>query len=164
VWYAEADEPTGPWRYAVKVVTHDRMSFYNPKQHPMLAKDGGRVIYFEGTYTHDFSGNSDVTPRYEYNQVMYRLDLSDPRVALPRPLPGSDFLALDRAIPGAIPIPGQPHDRPALFMLPDDKAAPSATAPLYEFKKDGEKRYAVAETIEGFTKSNKAIGRVWARR
>jgi len=160
VWYAEADEPTGPWRYAVKVVTHDRMSFYNPKQHPMLAKDRGRVIYFEGTYTHDFSGNPDVTPRYEYNQVMYRLDLSDPRVALPQPVPGTDFLALDRAVPGSIPMP----DRSAFFMLPDDKAAPAATVPLYVFTKDGEKRYAVAEMIEGFTKSDKAVGRVWSGR
>ena len=24
-----------------------------------------------------FSGNPDQTPRYEYNQIMYRLDLSD---------------------------------------------------------------------------------------
>jgi len=76
-------ELTGPWRYAVKVATHDRMSFYNPKQHPAFAKDGGKVIYFEGTYTHDFSGNPDTTPRYEYNQVMYRLDLADARLRLP---------------------------------------------------------------------------------
>jgi hypothetical protein len=80
VWYAEADTPLGPWPSAVKVVTHDRYSFYNPKQHPMLDRAGGRVIYFEGTYTHTFSGNPDATPRYDYNQVMYRLDLADPRL------------------------------------------------------------------------------------
>jgi hypothetical protein len=84
VWYAEADTPVGPWAYAVKVVTHDRYSFYNPKQHPLFDGDGGRVIYFEGTYTHTFSGNaSDATPRYDYNQMMYKLDLSDPRTVLP---------------------------------------------------------------------------------
>src|ERR1019366_3242299 len=82
VWYAEADTPVGPWMHAVKVVTHDRYSFYNPKQHPMFDKDKGRVIYFEGTYTNTFSGNPVATPRYEYNQVMYKLDLSDPRMAL----------------------------------------------------------------------------------
>ena len=64
VWYAEADTPVGPWVYAVKVVTHDRYSFYNPKQHPMFDKDKGRFIYFEGTYTHIFSGNPQTTPRY----------------------------------------------------------------------------------------------------
>lgn len=80
VWYAEADHPTGPWRNAVKIVTHDRYSFYNPTQHPALDQAGGRFIYFEGTYTHTFSGNSDATPRYDYNQVMYRLDLTDPRL------------------------------------------------------------------------------------
>jgi hypothetical protein len=83
VWYAEADTPLGPWAYAVKVVTHDRYSFYNPKQHPMFDRAGGRVIFFEGTYTNTFSGNSDTTPRYDYNQVLYRLDLGDSRLALP---------------------------------------------------------------------------------
>jgi hypothetical protein len=86
VWYAEADTPLGPWRYAVKVVTHDRYSFYNPKQHPMFDRAGGRVIFFEGTYTQTFSGNPDATPRYEYNQVLYRLDLDSPRLVLPVPV------------------------------------------------------------------------------
>lgn len=83
VWYAEADTPVGPWVYSRKVVTHEKYSFYNPKQHPMFDKDGGRVIFFEGTYTHTFSGNDDATPRYDYNQVMYKLDLADPRLNLP---------------------------------------------------------------------------------
>jgi hypothetical protein len=82
VWYAEADAPEGPWDYARKIVTHDKYSFYNPKQHPMFDKEGGRVIFFEGTYTAMFSGNPDRTPRYNYNQIMYKLDLSDPRLAL----------------------------------------------------------------------------------
>ena len=38
------------------------------------------MIYFEGTYSHDFSGNKDATTRYDYNQIMYRLDLADPRL------------------------------------------------------------------------------------
>lgn len=75
VWYAEAAHPTGPFETAVKVVTHDRMSFYNVCHHPFLDRDGGRVIHFEGTYTADFSGNPHRTPRYEYNQILYRLDL-----------------------------------------------------------------------------------------
>jgi hypothetical protein len=75
VWYAEADHPTGPFRTAVKVATHDRQSFYNVCHHPFLDRDGGRVIHFEGTFTHDFSGNPDRVPRYEYNQLLYRLDL-----------------------------------------------------------------------------------------
>jgi hypothetical protein len=80
VWYAESDAPTGPWNHAVKVVTHDRYSFYNPKQHPMFDKEGGRFIFFEGTFSHTFSGNADATPRYDYNQVLYKLDLADPRL------------------------------------------------------------------------------------
>ena len=49
----------------------------------MFDKEGGRTIFFEGTYTHTFSGNPDQTPRYDYNQIMYQLDLDDPRLALP---------------------------------------------------------------------------------
>ncbi|MBW3543364.1 MAG: hypothetical protein KY476_24180, partial [Planctomycetes bacterium] len=83
VWYAEADSPVGPWVYAAKIVTHEKYSFYNPKHHPFFDANGGRTIYFEGTYTHTFSGNDDATPRYDYNQMMYRLDLEDERLALP---------------------------------------------------------------------------------
>ena len=80
IWYSEADDPTGPWRKARKIVTHEKYSFYNPAHHPFFDQDGGRTIYFEGTYTAEFSGNQTKTPRYDYNQVMYRLNLADPRL------------------------------------------------------------------------------------
>jgi len=80
VWYAESDAPTGPWKRAVKIVTHDRYSFYNPAQHAFFDEDGGRLIHFEGTYSHTFSGRKDRAPRYDYNQILYRLDLADPRL------------------------------------------------------------------------------------
>jgi hypothetical protein len=80
VWYAEAEQFTGPWGDARKILTHERMTFYNPKHHPFLDQDGGRIIYFEGTYTKDFAGHDHPTPRYDYNQVMYRLNLADPRL------------------------------------------------------------------------------------
>jgi len=80
VWYAEAESPTGPWVNARKIVTHDRYSFYNPKQQPLFDRAGGRFVYFEGTYTHTFSGNPERTPRYDYNQIMYKLDLADTRL------------------------------------------------------------------------------------
>jgi hypothetical protein len=80
VWYAEASAPTGPWTRAVKIVTHDRYSFYNPAQHAFFDEDGGRTIYFEGTYASTFSGRESRTPRYDYNQILYRLDLDDPRL------------------------------------------------------------------------------------
>ena len=43
------------------------------------------MIYFEGTYTNQFVG-SPATPLYEYNQMMYRLDLEHPKLreAFPR--------------------------------------------------------------------------------
>jgi hypothetical protein len=81
VWFSEAPTPEGPWADAVKVTTHDRgasgdYTFYNPTSHPFFDQDGGRLIYFEGTYANTFSGNSTPTPLYDYNQIMYRLDLA----------------------------------------------------------------------------------------
>ena len=82
VWFTEADEPQGPYRKACKIVTHEKYSFYNPRHHPMFDQDGGRLIYFEGTYADLISGAKQLTPRYDYNQIMYRLDLSDQRLKL----------------------------------------------------------------------------------
>lgn len=75
LWYAEADAPTGPWVDAVHVVTHDRYTFYNPKIHIGLCDADPSVLLFEATYTHTFSATTDPTPRYDYNQILYRLDL-----------------------------------------------------------------------------------------
>lgn len=77
--YTEADAPTGPFRRAVKVCDHPHYTFYNPVHHAFLDRD--RFLYFEGTYTAEFSGNTDKTPLYNYNQLLYRLDLDDPRLA-----------------------------------------------------------------------------------
>ena len=122
IWFAEASRPEGPWVYARKIVTHYDYSFYNPKQHPYFAKDGGRTLFFEATYTSTFSGNKHPTPLYDYNQVMYRLELDDPRLNLPVPVyerPGDAgstwstvrhgnaaprFFALPKPAEGTIPI------------------------------------------------------------
>lgn len=87
IWYAEADQPEGPWTEARKIITHankkgDAHDFYNPTQHRFFDQEGGRIIYLEGTYVNTFSGNVHPTPYYEYNQIMYRLDLADPRLKL----------------------------------------------------------------------------------
>ena len=86
VWFAEGDTPVGPWIYARRVVSHDNYNFYNPTQHPFFDQDGGRLIYFEGTYTASFSGAKEKTQRYDYNQIMYRLALDDARLNLPAPV------------------------------------------------------------------------------
>ena len=72
--------PAGPWHSAVKIASHPRYSFYNPVHHAFLDAEGGRIIYFQGTYSLEFSGNPLAPARYDYNQVMYRLDLSDERL------------------------------------------------------------------------------------
>jgi len=153
IWYAEADSPLGPWVYATKIVTHDKYSFYNPKQHPMLSRPDSQFLYFEGTYTHTFSGAEHRTPRYDYNQMMYRLDLGDPRLALPVAvydpngrghardlrLRGTTaagrasfdtirFFALDRPRTGTIPIKTAAGDRDAPTEVPLFYALPDDTA------------------------------------
>jgi len=80
VWYAEADSTTGPWGTAVKILSHDNYTFYNPRLHPEFTPTNSPILLFEGTYTKDFADRPHPTPRFEYNQVMYRLDLDEPRL------------------------------------------------------------------------------------
>ncbi len=159
-WYAEADGPLGPWVYARKIVTHDKYSFYNPRHHPVFDQQGGRIIYFEGTYTHSFSGNDNPTPRYEYNQIMYRLDLADERLVLPVPVydlsgtgdpadlvtrqrlgrpaesPAVAFFACDRPRAGLVPVGlARDGDGPArLVVLSPD--APLDAVAFYALQAD----------------------------
>jgi len=81
IWYAEADSPMGPWGKAVKVLTHDNYTFYNPRIHAELTPEDASFIVFEGTYTAEFADRPQPTPRYNYNQILYRLDLDDPKLA-----------------------------------------------------------------------------------
>ncbi|HKS38538.1 MAG TPA: hypothetical protein VJW76_15195 [Verrucomicrobiae bacterium] len=78
LWYAEADTPTGPWGEAVKILTHENYTFYNPRLHPEFTPGSSPILIFEGTYTMQFADKPAPTPRYDYNQILYRLDLDDP--------------------------------------------------------------------------------------
>jgi hypothetical protein len=84
LWYAEADAPTGPWGKAVKVLTHSNYTFYNPRLHPEFTPADSPILIFEGTYTAEFADRPHPTPRYNYNQILYRLDLDDPKLASAR--------------------------------------------------------------------------------
>jgi hypothetical protein len=81
LWYAEADSPYGPWGKAVKVLSHKNYTFYNPRIHPEMTPDDSPILLFEGTYTQTFANRPEATPRYDYNQILYRLDLDDPELA-----------------------------------------------------------------------------------
>jgi hypothetical protein len=188
VWYAESDTPTGPWVYAVKVATHDRYSFYNPRHQPMFDKDGGRVIFFEGTYSHTFSGNPDATPRYDYNQILYKLDLDDPRLRLPvavYDLSGTKsriplgtihakgwksevpiaFFAHDRPMKGLVPIRASAKAEPMFYALAAEaKGPPKTTVPLYEYVSEGGGMYSTSADWKrpGYKRSERPVGRVWS--
>ncbi len=91
VWYAEAPDPAGPWRRAVRIATHGRYSFYNPVHHLFFDREGGRVMYFEGTLSETFSATQTPIARHDYNQLMYRLDLAHPAiVSVFGPAPAAD--------------------------------------------------------------------------
>jgi hypothetical protein len=81
LWYAEADAPTGPWGPAIKILSHENYTFYNPLIHPGFTPAESPTLLFEGTYTREFADRPVPTPRYNYNQILYRLDLNDPALA-----------------------------------------------------------------------------------
>lgn len=78
VWYVEGKSPEGPWGPAVKIATHENYTFYNIQIDHWLTDSEDPVLLFEGTYVTTFSSNENPTPRYDYNQILYRLDLDDP--------------------------------------------------------------------------------------
>jgi hypothetical protein len=84
IWYAEAESPFGPWGPAVKVLSHKNYSFYNPVLHPEFTPPDSPVLLFEGTHSTTFADRAEPTPRYEYNQILYRLDLDDANLAVAR--------------------------------------------------------------------------------
>lgn len=119
LYYFEADTALGPWAYGRRILTHsmpapdardperDRVTytFYNPLQHPEFQRDGGSEILFEGTFTVAFARSPAARiPRYNYNQMMYALDLEDPRLFLPvavyrSPGPAPSYRTLEDAAP-----------------------------------------------------------------
>ncbi len=80
IWYAESPAPTGPWGTPVKVLSNRNYTFYNPVIHAELSDESGPALVFEGTYTAEFADRPVPTPRYNYNQILYRLDLDDPKL------------------------------------------------------------------------------------
>ena len=103
IWFSTAETPTGPWVFARRVAMHGKYNFYNPTQDPFFDEEGGRVIYFEGTYTASFSAAPAKTPRYDYNQIMYRLKLDDARLSIPSQSPADTLAQAFRAGPAVEP-------------------------------------------------------------
>ncbi|NNM84689.1 MAG: hypothetical protein HKL96_02890 [Phycisphaerales bacterium] len=87
-YLAFADTPLGPWGYAVRVVHFTEQSFYNPSQDWFFDQHGGRNIYFEATLSSWLGSRKVKIPRYDYNQLMYRINLASHRTILPMPVYG----------------------------------------------------------------------------
>ena len=189
IWYAEADTPVGPWVYARKIVTHDEYTFYNPTQHPIFDKENGRIIYFEGTYTNTFTKVPvSATPRYNYNQIMYRLQLDDERLYLPCPVYRNDatfsfkeksaqyasiaFFALPVDRQKSTSIAVYTHgsrlsttpstDKPLFYALKNDSDTPHTTE-LYEYQNLQSERYhySIEDLSTQEWKKIQTVCRVW---
>ena len=61
----------------------------------------------------------DPTPRYDYNQVMYQLDLADPRLALPVPIYARRGNAAGIRLAVGAGTPAEVRDREVAFFAPD---------------------------------------------
>lgn len=118
VWYLEGDTPLGPWIYARKIATHawrgHAYAFYGVGQLPMFDREGGRVIYFKGSFSAEF-GDGNPIPRHNYNNFMYGLNLDDPRLALPVPIYCEETTASRRFGPKDAVNPSGEHTRIAWF-------------------------------------------------
>ncbi len=89
IYAAVGDTPLGPWGYAQRVASFSWMSFYNPCEDWFFNQHHGRKVFFEATYSSMFSPSHTPTPRYNYNQLMYSLNLANPRLLLPAPIYGT---------------------------------------------------------------------------
>jgi hypothetical protein len=138
VWYLEGDTPMGPWAYGRIVANQSPTSFlgaphpspvgsappygtslYQPRHHSVLDPPDGTSIYFDGTYSTQFTvtaSNAIPAPYYNYNTIMYRLDLRDERLRLPVPI--YDLASVGR--------PGDFVDKLGLRHEPERTDAPAA--------------------------------------
>jgi hypothetical protein len=158
VYYFEADGPLGPWAYGRKIVTHVRTqgayegpgrpletyTFYNPVHHPELDRDGGRSIFFEGTFTTAFAESAAPrVPGYDYNQIMYGLDLDDVRLRLPVAVyRKTDGDATAYRMGDAVP-PGEADRWDLAFFAPDRPRV--GTVPVHEVRSGSDVRLIAGE-------------------
>lgn len=89
IYAAVGDTPLGPWVYAQRICEFSKMSFYNPSGDWFFNQHGGRRVFFEATYCNTFSSSRVPTPRYNYNQLMYSLNLASAKLLLPIPIYGT---------------------------------------------------------------------------
>ena len=191
IWYAESDTPVGPWVWSKKVVTHDGYSFYNPVWHPWFASEGGRRVLFEGTYT-AWLGTQDPTPRHDYNQFLYGLQLDDPELAVPvafydhgeGPAPAGEhqqalrqrFGAWDRPQAGGVPVAWTApacasrtlstaaHGEVAFWAKPAGSMGPDLVDLLPWTMPDGTLRYSVDDLSARGGIAGQPVATVWRPR
>ena len=76
IWLARSRAVDGPWHKAVQLATHEGHKADAVVQFDVFDQEQGKIIYFQTT----LSAGELKTPRYDGNAMMYRVDLSDPRL------------------------------------------------------------------------------------
>ena len=66
-------------------IEYENYTFYNPRLHADFTPPDSPILLFEGTYTAEFADRPPRTPRHNYTQILYRLDLDDPALVPARP-------------------------------------------------------------------------------
>jgi hypothetical protein len=155
----EGDTPLGPFVYARKVITVPQ-TLYLISHLAVFDKPDGR-IYYAGTHSNSFNLGfyaPPTIPRYDYNQLVYGLSLSDPRTFVPVPVydlargapPGefatkaglrtdsvdsaARFFAFDRPVESSLPV-GWTGTACAGRRL---HAGPGAVAPIFHVLPDAD--------------------------
>ena len=152
-------------------MTHDNYSFYNPKQHPYFAKDRGRIIYFEGTYTAWLSSNTypDAALRLQPDDVQARPGRSAAGSAgagLPvvagcdqaaiRPMAGRRgrqqrawiaFFAPDRPFPGSVAVYQEKAAGGSFKLVVKQASSPATAEPPLFYALPGDMKDPPAGTV-----------------
>ncbi|HMF37399.1 MAG TPA: hypothetical protein VKF17_12195 [Isosphaeraceae bacterium] len=98
-------------------------------------------------YTAAFSGSKDPTPRYDYNQVMYQLDLTDERLALPVPIYAVQENVSSVRLVAGTSLAGDARSREIAFFAPDRPGL--AAVPIIEHRDEKTGQWLLTSSSTG---------------
>jgi hypothetical protein len=98
-------------------------------------------------YTAAFSGSKDPTPRYDYKQVMYQLDLTDERLALPVPIYAVQENVSSVRLVAGTSLAGDARWREIAFFAPDRPGL--AAVPIIEHRDEKTGQWLLTSSSTG---------------
>jgi len=86
IWFAEADTPVGPWVTRAESCRTTITTFTTRPSILSSIRTADAGFISRAPTPRVSQGRRKKTPRYDYNQIMYRLALDDSRLNLPVPV------------------------------------------------------------------------------